>query len=227
MIEIFGIGDIPEVVAGDDVAQLIIAAAGDVLRDGDVVIVTHKIVSKAEGRVTEVLDDAAYRDLILDEAAAVIRRRGDLVITETRHGFVCANAGVDRSNAAPGTAIMLPRDPDASAQSIRTRLERETGATLGVIISDTFGRAWRRGVVDVAIGVAGVIDILDLKGKPDAMGRVMEATEVAVADEIAAAADLVMGKATSVPVAVVRGAQALGTGTGRGLTRPPSEDLFR
>ena len=232
MIEIVGVTGIGEVTAGDDVAALIIEAltaeAGDpTLRDGDIVVVTHKIVSKAEGMVAAALDDAAYRALVLDEAATVIRRRGDLVITETEHGFVCANAGVDRSNAPEGQAILLPRDPDASAQAIRTRLQRATGLELGVIVSDTFGRAWRRGVVDVALGIAGVTAILDLRGTPDAGGRVMEATEIAIADEIAAAADLVMGKATSVPVAVVRGAGSLGSGTGKDLVRPPSEDLFR
>jgi coenzyme F420-0:L-glutamate ligase/coenzyme F420-1:gamma-L-glutamate ligase len=162
----------------------------------------------------------------MDQAAAILRRRGDLVITETRHGFVCANAGVDRSNAAPGTAVLLPEDPDKSAHSLRMKLQRLSGARVGVIISDTFGRAWRHGLVDVAIGVSGVAAVLDLRGTTDAMGRMMEVTEVAVADEIAAAADLAMGKAASIPVAIVRGLP-LGDGRGRDLVRDPGDDLFR
>jgi coenzyme F420-0:L-glutamate ligase/coenzyme F420-1:gamma-L-glutamate ligase len=225
VIEIVGVGGLPEIAPGDDIAAMISSAIE--LRNGDIVVVTHKIVSKAEGAVARILTEEEYRRLVIDEAASVIRRRGDLVIAETRHGFVCANAGVDRSNAAADTAVLLPRDPDRSAQAIRSRLERSSGARLGVIITDTFGRAWRRGLVDVAIGVAGVEAVLDLRGTPDATGRLMEVTEIAVADEIASAADLVMGKASAVPVAVVRGLELLGNGRGSDLVRSPVEDLFR
>jgi coenzyme F420-0:L-glutamate ligase/coenzyme F420-1:gamma-L-glutamate ligase len=227
VIEILGVRGIGEVAKGDDVAGLIANAIGDDIRDNDIVVVTHKIVSKAEGATATILDEAQYRRLVRDQAASVLRRRGDLIITETRHGFVCANAGVDRSNAAAGTAVLLPEDPDRSAHAIRTKLERSCGVRLGVIITDTFGRAWRRGLVDVAIGISGVTAVIDLRGLPDAMGREMEVTEIAVADEIAAAADLVMGKATSIPAAIVRGAGLLGTGTGADLIRDPAEDLFR
>jgi coenzyme F420-0:L-glutamate ligase/coenzyme F420-1:gamma-L-glutamate ligase len=191
-------------------------------------VVTHKVVSKAEGAVVDVESEAEYRALVEREAAAVLRRRGELVITRTRHGFICANAGVDRSNAAPGTAILLPRDPDRSAHRIRVGLRRATGVDVAVVITDTFGRTWRRGLVDVAIGVSGIEAILDLRGAPDASGRIMEVTQVAVADEIAAAADLVMGKTSGIPVAVVRGLGApRADGRARDLIRPVDEDLFR
>jgi coenzyme F420-0:L-glutamate ligase/coenzyme F420-1:gamma-L-glutamate ligase len=228
VIEIRPLLGIPEVKSGDDLAMLIHDAAGDGgLIDNDIVVVTHKIVSKAEGSVATIVDEHQYRALVEDQAAAVLRRRGDLVITETRHGFVCANAGVDRSNAVPGTAVLLPEDPDRSAHAIRLKLERLGDARLGVIVTDTFGRAWRRGLVDVAIGISGATSVLDLKGKADAMGREMEVTEIAVADEIAAAADLAMGKATAIPAAVVRGLQLGENGRGTDLIRDPSEDLFR
>ncbi len=228
-MQVIGLSGIAEVGIGDDVAVLIweAAAGHGGLVAGDVVVVTHKIVSKAEGAVATVLDDAQYRALVLDQAAAVLRRRGDLVITETPHGFVCANSGVDRSNAAPGTAVLLPVDPDRSAHAIRTRLARLAGFGVGVIITDTFGRAWRRGLVDVAIGVSGVTAVRDLRGTPDAAGRVLEATEVAVADEVAAAADLVMGKADDIPAAIVRGLELAGDGRGTDLVRHPDDDLFR
>lgn len=227
MIEIRPVVGIGEVESGDDLAELILEAVAGDLVDRDVVVVTHKIVSKAEGAVVEVVDEAQYRRLVLEEAATIIRKRGDLVIAETRHGFVCANAGVDRSNAKAGTAILLPEDPDRSAHAIRRKLEAGAGVSLGVIITDTFGRAWRKGVIDVALGISGVTSVLDLRGQLDASGREMEATEIAVADEIAAAADLAMGKATSVPVAVVRGLNLAGSGRGSDLVRQPDEDLFR
>ena len=175
--------------------------AGLTAEDGDVFVVTHKIVSKAEGRTARILTDTDYRALIADEAADIIRRRGDLVITRTRHGFICANAAVDRSNTPEGTAVLLPIDPDRSAHRIRVGLERATGKAIGVLITDTFGRAWRRGQTDVAIGMSGVMAVLDLRGTTDHEGRELAATEVAVADELAGAADLVMGKATKIPVA--------------------------
>lgn len=225
-----GIG---EVQPGDDVAALItraLRAANLSLLDGDVVVVTHKIVSKAEGQVVELPDDGpdSHRRLVEEQAEAIIRRRGNLVIAQTKHGFICANAGVDRSNAGPGRAILLPEDPDRSANRIRIRLGREFGAEIAVLITDTFGRAWRRGLVDVAIGVAGMAAVTDLRGETDQHGKVLEVTEVATADEIAAAADLVMGKATGIPVAIVRGvAWRPDTEGVRALIRDAEDDLFR
>ncbi len=229
LIPIDGIG---EVVKGDSLAATILEAVGigrSTLQDRDVLVVTHKIVSKAEGAVVTGVDsDADYRRIVEQQAVSVVRRRGDLIIAETRHGFVCANAGVDRSNVAPGTIVLLPEDPDRSAHKLRTRLERATGLQLGVIITDTFGRAWRRGVVDFAIGISGVPAIIDHRGQKDMHGRIMEVTEVGVADEIAAAADLVMGKADGVPVAIVRGLDlSAPPGRGSDLVRAPEEDLFR
>lgn len=224
---------IPEVVEGDDLPALLLAAiarAGLSPEPGDVLVVTHKVVSKAEGAVVTLVGDEerAYRALVLSEAADVIRRRGDLVIARTKHGFICANAGVDRSNAAPGTAVLLPHDPDRSAHGIRMALKAATGVDLVVVISDTFGRPWRRGLTDVAIGLSGMEAILDLKGTRDAVGRELQVTEVAIVDEIAAAADLVMGKATSVPAALLRGiAVPVGEGRAVDLVRPPDEDMFR
>lgn len=228
LLPVAGIG---EVTPGDDVSAVILDGldgCGIELGDGDIVVVTHKIISKAEGRVADVPTEAAYRRLAESEAAAVIRRRGDLMIAVTRHGFVCANAGVDRSNVAGDRAVMLPIDPDASAHRIRLRLERATGARLAVVVTDTFGRPWRRGLTDVAIGVSGIDPILDLRGTPDANGRVLDVTEVAIVDELAAAADLVMGKATGIPVAIVRGlVWERGEGRAADLVRPPAEDMFR
>ncbi len=230
VIPITGIG---EVSAGDDVATLIadaLSASGLELLDGDIVVVTHKIVSKAEGRVVELPDDGpdAHRYLVDQEATAIIRRRGNLVIARTKHGFICANAGVDRSNAGPGKAILLPEDPDRSANRVRIRLGRQFNADIAVVITDTFGRPWRRGLVDVAIGVAGMAPITDLRGETDHYGKVLEVTEIATADEIAAAADLVMGKATQIPAAIVRGvAWRPGDEGVRALIRPAEEDLFR
>ncbi len=232
-LTIFGIEGIGEVARGDDIAELIADALENqklVPADGDVLVVTHKIVSKSEGKVVDLADDHpdAHRYLIEQEAVAIIRRRGPLVIAQTKHGFICANAGIDRSNAGPGRAILLPDDPDKSANRLRIRLERHFGVRLGVIISDTFGRAWRRGLVDVAIGVAGMEPIADLRGSADSFGKVLEVTEVAIADEIAAAADLVMGKATGTPVALVRGVAWEPGDSGVGaLIRPPAEDMFR
>jgi coenzyme F420-0:L-glutamate ligase/coenzyme F420-1:gamma-L-glutamate ligase len=229
-LTIFGVGALPEVRAGDDLASMIAAAAE--LAPGDVVVVTQKIVSKAEGRIVAVdPDDAeARRELAEREAVRVLRRRGDLVVTETRHGFVCANSGVDLSNMADGSAALLPVDPDRSARRIRDGLRARTGCDVGVVVSDTFGRAWRRGVTDVAIGSAGLRGIVDLRGTEDAMGRTLVATEICVVDEIAGAAELVMGKAAGIPVAVVRGLHpsVFGPGSVREeVVRPYDEDLFR
>lgn len=225
---------IPEISPGDDLARLLLASleAGSLtLEDGDIVVITHKVVSKAEGAVIPLAgndEDTAYRHIVLTEAAEVLRRRGNLVIARTRHGFICANAGVDRSNAAPGTAVLLPRDPDRSAHGIRKALESASGSSIAVIISDTFGRPWRRGLTDVAIGLSGMEAILDLKGTTDTAGRELTVTEIAVVDEIAAAADLVMGKSSAVPAALVRGLKfEPGSGRATDLVRPPHEDLFR
>lgn len=223
---------IPEVTRGDDLAEILltsIEAAGLTLDDGDVIVVTHKVVSKAEGAVTALGDDedAAYRRVVLEEADEILRRRGDLVIARTRHGFICANAGVDRSNAAPGTAVLLPGDPDRSANGIRRALESATGSSIAVVVSDTFGRPWRRGLVDVAIGISGLDAVVDLKGTADASGRELAVTEIAVVDEIAAAADLVMGKAEAIPAALMRGLALAGDGRATDLVRPADEDMFR
>lgn len=229
-IEIHPIHGIPEVTPGDDLAALIVdglEASQISLSDGDVVVITHKVVSKAEGRIEAAPDDRAYRELAEREARSILRRRGDLVIAQTHHGFICANAGVDRSNVADGLAVLLPLDPDRSAHRIRLRIEQATGTAVAVVVTDTFGRPWRRGLVDVAIGVSGLPAILDLRGESDAHGRTMNVTEIAIVDEIAAAADLVMGKADGIPAAVVRGLDLTGDGRATDLVRPPEEDMFR
>lgn len=231
-LTILPVEGIPEARPGDDVAALVGDAleAGPGLVDGDVVVVTHKVISKAEGQIVELADDGpdSHRYLVERESVRVIRRRGPLVISQTRHGFICANAGVDRSNAGPARAILLPEDPDRSANRIRNRLAHRFGVTVAVLVTDTFGRAWRRGLVDVAIGVAGIAPIDDLRGSTDTFGKVLEVSEVATVDEIAAAADLVMGKATGIPAAVVRGLSWKASDEGiDALIRPPSEDLFR
>lgn len=222
-----------EVRPGDRLARLLLAAADDAgtgLRTGDCLVVTQKVVSKAEGRLVPVGDDpGARRRLAEKEARRVLRRRGDLLITETRHGWVCANSGVDLSNVEAGRAALLPVDPDRSARRIHDELRAVAGVTVAVVISDTFGRPWRRGLVDVAIGVCGLHALVDLRGRRDHHGRPLEVTEVAVADEIAAAAELVMGKDRRCPAAVVRGLDPAWLGEGRAadLVRPPTEDLFR
>jgi len=223
---------IPEVRPGDVLAELIVAASEGRLEPGDVLVVTQKIVSKAEGRLVAVNPDdpLSHKPLVEAEAVRVLRRRGDLVMTETRHGFVCANSGVDLSNVDHGFAALLPLDPDRSARRIRDGVRGRTGLSLGVLVSDTFGRAWRRGVTDVAIGVAGIAGVVDLRGTKDSGGRELAVTEVCVADEIAAAAELVMGKASGCPVAIVRGLDPswLREASVRTeIVRPYAEDLFR
>lgn len=223
-ISVIPITGIPEIGAGDDVAELLCSAAGAVLAGGDVVVVTHKIVSKAEGRIVE----GPKGDAVAGESVRVLRRSGSMVIAETRHGFVCANAGVDESNVAEGTVALLPVDPDASARRIRARIARIAGIDAAVIISDTFGRPWRLGQTDVAVGVAGIEPFLDYRGTVDAGGRPVTATRIAIADEIAAAAEMVMGKADGIPAAIVRGAPVrFGRGAAADIVRPPSQDLFR
>lgn len=231
-LEIRPLAGLPEVRPGDVLSRLIAETDGVDLRDGDVVVVTSKVVSKAEGRLVELADQdrIARRRLIEAEAVRILRRRGELMITETAHGFVCANAGVDVSNVERGRAALLPVDADRSARRIRDGLQALAGVEVGVVVSDTFGRPWRRGTVDVAIGCAGVAAVVDLRGSTDDLGRPLEATEVAVADELAAAAELVMGKAAAVPVAVVRGIDRtwLRESSVRAeVVRPPGEDLFR
>lgn len=231
-IEIIPIDGIGEIHPGADLAAILLDAfdeAAVALTDGDVVVVTHKVVSKAEGALEEVEEDEdARRRVVERESVRVLRRRDDLVIAETRHGFICANAGVDRSNMPVGWLALLPRDPDRSAHRLRTKLRRATDADIAVLITDTFGRPWRRGLTDVAIGVAGLPAIVDYRGSVDTFGRPLAVTEVALADEIAAAADLAMGKARGVPVAIVRGvAFPPGEGRAADLVRGPDEDLFR
>jgi coenzyme F420-0:L-glutamate ligase/coenzyme F420-1:gamma-L-glutamate ligase len=205
MISLIPVPGIPEIHPGDVLAAIIAEHAE--LHDGDVVVVTQKIVSKAENRLVPIDPDLprASRQAVLDEAVRVVRQRHDLIITETRHGFICANSGVDLSNVERGWAVLLPVDSDRSARRIRDGLRGRAGVAVGVIISDTFGRPWRRGLTDVAIGCAGIGAVLDLRGDVDANGRPLHATEICVADELAAAAELVMGKAAQIPVAIVRG----------------------
>lgn len=227
-----GIGEIaPGVQLGEVVADACAGPPNGPLADGDVLVVTQKVVSKAEGRLVPIDPDdpLAHKQLVLDEAVRVVRRRGDLIITETRHGFVCANSGVDLSNVERGQAALLPLDADRSARRIRAIVQARLGVDVGVVVSDTFGRPWRKGLTDVAIGVAGIAAVVDLRGSPDALGRTMQVTEVAVVDEIASAAELVMGKASGIPVAVVRGLDPSWRrdGSVRELVRPPQEDLFR
>lgn len=231
LIPVRGIG---EVRPGDELADLVATAAvdqGTPLLDGDCLVVTQKVVSKVEGRLVDLDPDdlAARRALVERESRRIVRRRGDLIISETHHGFVCANAGIDLSNVAAGQAALLPVDPDRSAHHVRNALSARHGVTVAVVVSDTFGRPWRLGLTDVAIGVAGIAAIVDLRGTPDALGRELHVTEVAIADEIAGAAELVMGKSTGVPAAIVRGLDPawLGSGAGRDLVRDPRDDLFR
>jgi coenzyme F420-0:L-glutamate ligase/coenzyme F420-1:gamma-L-glutamate ligase len=229
-VEVIAVDGLPEFRPGDVLAELIAARAD--LQDGDVVVVTQKVVSKVEDRLVPVDPDdpLSHKPLVEQESVRVLRRRGDLVISETRHGFICANAGIDLSNVERGYAALLPVDPDRSARRIRDGLRARAGVDVGVVVSDTFGRTWRRGVTDVAIGCAGVAAVVDLRGTNDALGRELQVTEVAVADEIAAAADLVMGKASGIPVAIVRGLDASWLRDGSVATeivRRPDEDLFR
>jgi coenzyme F420-0:L-glutamate ligase / coenzyme F420-1:gamma-L-glutamate ligase len=226
-IRIIPLTGIPEVGRGDDLGALVgdaVERAGG-LEKGDVLVVAHKVVSKAEGRVEETSD---VLSVILREARAVRRRRDELVIAETEHGFVCASAGVDRSNTpGEGWVVLLPRDPDASAAGIRSALGERFGIAPAVVVSDSFGRAWRQGTTDVAIGVSGMSPLLDLRATDDAAGRPLESTIIAVADELAGAAELVMGKAAGVPAALVRGYRAgPGEGSARELVMPPERDLF-
>ena len=233
---------LPEVEPGADLAGLVTQCHP--VEDEDVLVLAQKVVSKAEGRIVRLEEvepsqralelagddgaDPRHVEVILREAVRVVRRRGALVIAETRHGFVCASAGVDVSNAPErGSLVLLPLDPDASARRIRDRLRELTGHGVAVIVSDSFGRPWRQGTTDIAIGVAGLAPLLDLRGTKDATGYELRTTQIAVADELAGAAELVMGKASRVPGAVIRGYRARGDGSARELVMPADRDLFR
>jgi len=240
VIEIRPVEGLPEFEEGADLGALIAERAE--LRNNDVLVVAQKAVSKAEGRIVRLVDvepsgearrlagheDPRRLEVILRESKRVLRTRPPLVIAETRHGFVCASAGVDSSNAPElETVVLLPEDPDRSAAQIRERLRELTGAEVGVIVSDSFGRPWRQGTTDVAIGVAGIRPLLDLKGRRDSAGYEFHATVIAVADELAAAAELVLGKTAGIPAAVIRGVNAGGEGSARELVMPAERDLFR
>ena len=241
--DLIGVDGLPEINVGDDLAELI--ASRTKLAPGDVIVVAQKIVSKAEGRTRKLAEvtageeatrlaphlvaspDPRFVQVVLDESVRVLRTER-VLITQTRHGYVCANSGVDHSNI-PGSDVvtLLPIDPDASAEQLRSRLREITGAEVGVIVSDTFGRPWRLGIVNVALGVAGLPALIDFRGRIDDAGKELHATVVAVADEVAAAAGLVMGKIARTPVVVVRGLELQGKGSGHDLIRPAAEDLFR
>ncbi len=231
-LQIIPVKGIKEVKKGDEIAELILESAQ--IKDGDVIIVTQKIVSKAEGAVVKLrLKDPEKhkKKIVEDESVRIVRQRGDLIISETRHGFICANAGVDLSNVEKGYVAKLPKDSDKSAHRIKKRIESSLSIRVAVIVTDTFGRSWRKGLTDVAIGVSGILPILDLKGTKDSLGRDLLVTEIAVADELASAAELVMHKSDSIPVAIIRGInkswfteRAVSIGE---LIRAPSEDLFR
>jgi len=241
LIELIPVHGLPEIMAGDDLAAMIVERVK--LRDRDVVVIAQKAVSKVEGRVVRIDDyepsakaielagderDPREVEVILREATQIIRERGPLVIAETRTGLICASAGVDHSNApTPGTLVLLPLDPDESARALQERLAVLTGRTLGVIVTDSFGRPFRQGTTDVAIGVAGTPAMLDLRGTKDRIGYELRSSRVAIADEIAGAADLARGKADGVPVVVVRGLQLDGAGTAREIVIEPELDLFR
>jgi coenzyme F420-0:L-glutamate ligase/coenzyme F420-1:gamma-L-glutamate ligase len=238
-LRVIPVQGLPEIGAGDDLGTLIVERLE--LEDADVVVVSQKIVSKSEGRIVRLDDvqpsaaavelaaghDPRHLEVILREAARIVRTRPPLVIAETRHGFVCASAGVDASNAPePDTLVLLPLDPDASAAAIRGQIGERAGRDVGVIVSDSFGRPFRTGIVDVAIGVAGVTPLADWRGQIDSSGHELRSTVIAVADEIASAAELVMGKLAGVPAAVVRGLEVRGPGSARELVMPPDRNLF-
>ncbi len=244
-LEVLPVAGIPEVRPGDDLSALIMRAAGDGLRAGDVLVVTHKIVSKAEGRLVDLRrvepsalakgfaerygKDPRQIEVVLRESRRIVRMDRGLIISETHHGFVCANAGVDASNVPNReTVCLLPLDPDASAARLRVTLTERLGFDLAVLVTDSFGRAWRFGITDVAIGVSGMEPLADYRGQNDPHGRPMEASVLAVADELAAAAELVTGKTDGIPVAIVRGyPYEAASGTASDLLMPPERDMFR
>jgi coenzyme F420-0:L-glutamate ligase / coenzyme F420-1:gamma-L-glutamate ligase len=239
-VNVFPVTGLPEIREGDDLAALVLERV--TLEDRDVLVVAQKAVSKAEGRVVRLDEiepsaralelagdeDARRTEVILREAVEIVRIRPPLLIVETRHGFICASAGVDASNAPePGTLVLLPVDPDASAARIRERVRELAGADVGVVVSDSFGRPWRQGTTDVALGAAGIRVMEDLRGTRDRIGYELKSTQIAIADELAGAAQLVMGKADGNPVAVVRGLDVAGEGTANALVMPADRDLFR
>ena len=235
-LEIIPVHGIGEVERRSDVAAMIAEAAAaqnTPLIDGDAVVVTQKVVSKAEGAMVQIdpADPLSHKPVVEAESRRILRRRGELIISETRHGFVCANAGIDLSNVDRGWAALLPDDPDRSARRLRDQFRGRHGVNVAVVVSDTFGRPWRRGVTDVAIGSAGLVPVLDLRGTADAYGRELMVTEVCVVDEVAAAAELVMGKALGVPAAIVRGLDPSWFSDRGGVltdvVRAPADDLFR
>ena len=229
-LEIIPLEGIPEISPGDDLVEII--GQLDTIQSGDILVVTQKIISKAENQMVDIdpNDPLSHKPLVERESVRILRRRGDLIISQTKHGFVCANAGIDLSNVERGQAALLPDDSDRSARRLRDVLAGRFQLDVGIIISDTFGRPWRRGLTDVAIGSAGVLPILDLRGSPDAFGREMQVTEVALVDELASAAELVMGKSSGIPIAIVRGADMSWFGSGSvqdQIVRDPQDDLFR
>lgn len=246
-ISIIGLTGIPEIVVGDDLPAMIVSAAQNAqleIQEGDVFVIAQKVVSKAEGRVIELETvlpsqeaiewanqfdkDARMVEVVLGQSRRIVRKERGVMICETHHGFVCANAGVDNSNIAPGFVVLLPEDPDASARHIQSALEEAFGVRLAIIISDTFGRPWREGLVNVALGVAGIAPLLDYRGQTDSYGQLLRVTMIAVADEIASATELVMGKSDAVPVALVRGfPYESRVASASELVRPPEHDLFR
>jgi coenzyme F420-0:L-glutamate ligase/coenzyme F420-1:gamma-L-glutamate ligase len=247
-LTVTAVDGLPEIHPGDDLAALIsgaVTAQGDTLRDGDILAVAQKVVSKAEGRIVRLAQvepgpralamakesgkDPRQLEVVLSETVKLVRWKGGVLISETRHGFVCANAGVDRSNAgAPDTVILLPVDPDASAKRMREAIRGRTGATVAVVVTDTFGRAWREGHMNVAIGIAGLPALRRYIGQFDPEGYELRVTEIAIADEVAAMAELVMGKLDRCPAAIVRGLPPNGTtDTARDYVRPAERDLFR
>ena len=246
-IQIIPLGELLEIAPGDDLSRLIADAVKKQdlrISEGDIFVVAQKIVSKAEGKIvrldsirpskraeqwaTEYQKDARVIELVLSETCRIVRMERGVIVAETRHGFVCANAGVDVSNAPEGTAILLPDDSDRSACALQTQLTTNFGVHIAVIIADTFGRPWREGLVNVALGVAGIAPLVDYRGKRDASGKTLQATVIARADELAAAAELVMGKTDRVPAAIVRGVASLDhSGSGRDLIRPAATDIFR
>ena len=229
-LEILPIEGLPQIKPEDDLIAML--GECDQIQSSDILVVTQKIISKAENQLVDIdpNDPLSHKPLVEKESVRILRRRGDLIISETKHGFVCANAGIDLSNVERGQAALLPEDSDRSALRLRDGLKGRYNLDVAIIISDTFGRPWRRGLTDVAIGSAGISPILDLRGEQDALGREMQVTEVALVDELASAAELVMGKSSGIPVAIIRGGDSEWFGSGNvreNLLRDPKDDLFR